>query len=179
MASAPEPETIRANTTLQWTRSISGYDAATWTASYRLTSSNDLTPITIPTTGSGTNYTVDVKPIVSATYAAATYVWNLTVTDGTDTFHIDSGVAQVISQDATGNELLDAKQYLIDAETELAARAAGKAESYSIKDRSLTRTSSSELMNIIKYWRTRVGVLENAERVRKGLPSKSITYARF
>ena len=173
-----EPTRVRANTTVYWERSLPNYDATTWTASYKLYADN-LAPITISATGSGTEYTVDAKPVTTTDWAAGEYAWILLVTDGTDTFEIDRGTIEVIAETATGNDLLDARRYLESAETELAARASGKPSSYSIKDRSLTRASVQELQRIVKYWRARVRTLENQERRRRGLKANNITYARF
>lgn len=173
-----ELSTIRANTTVKWERSINYDSADGYSASYVLNAAG-LSTITISATLSGTTLTVDAKPATTTSWAAGTYAWYLKVTDGTDTFEVDSGTIKILAENATGNDLLDAKSYLADAETELAARTTGKAESYSIKDRSLTRASAEELMQIIAYWRKRVSVLEDQERIAKGRKSNRITLARF
>lgn len=173
-----EPLTVRANTTVKWERSIAYDSADGFSASYKLNATG-LSTITITATLSGTDLSVDVKPATTTSWAAGTYAWYLTATDGTDTFELDSGTITILAENATGNDLLDAKSYLADAETELAARTTGKAESYSIKDRSLTRASAEELMKIIAYWRQRVSQLEDTERIAKGRKSNRITLARF
>lgn len=86
---------------------------------------------------------------------------------------------EVVAETATGNELLDAMAYLDAAEVELAARVTGKPSSYSIKDRSLTRASVSELKSIIKYWTAKITSLKAADARRKGGVSRKITHTRF
>lgn len=174
-----EPTKVRINTTVYWTRDVSEYKPADgWTASYVLNASG-LSTITIATTGSGSRYTVDTKPATTGGWTAGKYVWYLKVTDGTDVFEIDTGTIEILAENATGDDLLDARAYLEQAELELKERSTGKASSYSIKDRSLTRASVEDLMKIVTYWRRRVNTLEDAERARKGVKSKKITYARF
>jgi hypothetical protein len=173
-----EPQTVRAGTTVQWTRALPDYDAGTWTASYRLNAAN-LPTITITTTGSGTIHSVDAKPATTELWAAGTYVWFLEVTDGTDVFQLDTGTIEVVAKNATGSYLADAKSNLETAEAAYQARVNGGASSYSIKDRSLTRMSADELLKAIDYWRRRVSTLTDAERRRKGQSSRRITYARF
>lgn len=174
-----EPTNLRINTTASWVRSIDDYSADDgWSASYVLNAAG-LSTITISTTGSGNDFTVDVKPSTTSTWAAGTYAWYLKVSDGTDTYEVDTGTIEILAENATGNDLLDARSYLDDAETELQARVSGKASSYAIKDRSLTRASVEDLMKIVTYWRKRVNSLEDAERRRKGKTSNRITYARF
>jgi hypothetical protein len=179
MATAPEPAKIRANTTVKWTRTIHDYDADDgWSAEYNL-HAESLNSISIPTTGNGNEYTVDTKPATTTGWAAGVYNWILTVSDGTDTYEVDTGSIEVLAENATGNDLLDARAYLRAAEAEYQERVTGKASSYSIKDRSLTRMDAEELRNAIRYWRGRVTRLENEERARKGFRSNRITYARF
>lgn len=174
-----EPTKVRINTTVYWRRDVDTYKPVDgWTASYVLNAAG-LSTITIATTGSGSTYTVDAKPATTGAWTAGKYVWYLRVTDGTDVFELDSGTIEILAENATGDDLLDARAYLEQAETELKERATGKASSYSIKDRSLTRASVEELMKIVTYWRKRVNALESEERARKGLKSKKITYARF
>jgi hypothetical protein len=176
---AVEPSRVRANTTVYWERVLSDYSADdSWTATYKLNASG-LATITITTTGSGTTHTVDSKPATTTGWAAGDYVWVLLVTDGTDTFELDTGTIEVVAENATGNDLLDAQNYLAAAEAELGERVTGKPSSYSIKDRSLTRMDEGELRKTITYWRKRVQVLEDAERRRKGQKSKRIIHARF
>jgi hypothetical protein len=176
---AVEPSRIRANTTVYWERTLSDYSADdSWTATYKLNGSG-LSTITITATGSGTTHTVDEKPATTTGWAAGSYVWHLQVSDGTDTFELDNGTIEIVAENATGNQLLDAQNYLAAAEAELGERVTGKPSSYSIKDRSLTRMGEAELRKTITYWRKRVQVLEDAERRRKGQRSKRIISARF
>lgn len=174
-----EPKTLRINTSAYWVRTINDYSAADgWSASYVLNATG-LSTITISTTGSGNEFTVDTKPSTTGSWSAGTYAWYLKVSDGTDAYEVDSGTIEIIAENATGNDLLDARSYLDDAETELQARVSGKASSYAIKDRSLTRATVEDLMKIVTYWRKRVNALEDAERRRKGQSNRRITYARF
>jgi len=175
---AAEPSKIRANTTVYWERDIPGYDASTWTASYKFLS-DSLSPVNVTTTGSGTTYTVDAKPSTTGGWAAGKYAWVLFVTDGTDTFEVDNGTIEIIAETATGNDLLDAKSYLKSAEAELAARVSGKPSSYSIKDRSLSRMGEADLRKTISYWRRRAEHLQALEDNRRGKPSRKIVGARF
>jgi len=174
-----EPLKVRINTTVTWEREIDSYSAADgWSASYVLNAAG-LSTITIATTGSGNTFTVDAKPATTSAWTAGKYVWYLKVSDGTDIFEVDSGTIEILAENATGDDLLDARSYLSAAEAELDERTSGKASSYSIKDRSLTRASVEDLMKIVAYWRRRVNDLEQQERIRKGKKSKRITYSRF
>lgn len=172
------PASIRANTTAKWTESLSYDTADGWSASYVLSASG-LPTITIDASSSGTDYTVDVKPTTTRTYPSGNYTYVLKVTDGTDTFVVESGTIEIIADNATGNKLLDAQSYLDAAEEEYQERVTGKPSSYSIKDRSLTRMDADELLKAISYWRKRVRQLDDEERRAKGQKSKRITYARF
>ncbi len=176
----PEPSKIRAGANVKWERSVSSdYSAADgWSLEYRL-NATDLSTIQISTTGSGTTYTVDHDSTVTGAWAAGTYTWTLIATKGDDKHVLDTGLIEVVAFDATGNDLIDAQNNLDKAETELAARAEGKASSYSIKDRSLTRADVDELMKIVSYWRKRVKALKSREARRKGRANPNISYVRF
>jgi len=174
----PEPAKVRAGLTAKWDRQIDGYDSVSWSAEYNL-HAEGLSSITISATGSGNEYSISVPPATTSTWAAGYYHWILTVTDGSDVFEIDSGGIEILSESATGNDLMDAKVILRKAEAEYEERITGKASSYSIKDRSLTRMDAEELRQAIGYWRRRVQALQDAERRRKGKPSNRIIYARF
>lgn len=174
----PEPSKVRAGLTAKWERQIDDYDAASWSAEYSL-HAEGLTSIAVPTTGSGNEYSVNVPPTTTSTWAPGLYHYILTVTDGTDVFEIDSGSIEILSETASGNDLMDAKAVLAKAEAEYEERITGKASSYSIKDRSLTRMDADELRQAIGYWRRRVQALQETENRRKGKPSNRITYARF
>lgn len=175
-----EPTKVRASTTVYWERDLPNFLNTTWTATYTLNAAG-LAQITFNASAGSTTqeHVVNVSAATTTNWAAGTYAWYLTVTDGTSIFEIDQGTIEILSATATGNDLLDAKANLAAAEAELVARTSGKANSYSIKDRSLTRMSESELLNAIKYWRAKVQTLTEQERIRKGGKSKRLIYSRF
>ena len=178
MTCSPEPSKIRAGTTVKWERTENQY-ADGFTGEYRLSGSVGPT-IEIEATNTDGVFAVDEKPDVTELWAAGFYSWLFIVTDETDTFEVASGTIEIVALDSTGDALGDAKTYLEQAETELAARSSGKASSYSIKDRSLTRMSVTELLNAISYWRRRVTELEKALSQSKCKRSqRRITYGRF
>lgn len=172
------PQTIRAGTTANWTVTIDDYAASSgWSATYTLRAAGQ-SDITISTTGNGTTYTVDVAPATTTGYAADTYFYVLTVTDGTDTHEIDTGIIEVLAATQNTSDLLAAKANLATAISNYNS-AMSKVAEFGIKDRNQKQRSLEEMRAAISYWQRRVNHLEEADRRRRGFPSKNVSYVRF
>lgn len=174
-----EPSELVVGDDWQWTAS-SGYDPATWTLSYALVKSGNLISITASNNGDGTHL-VDVAKATTAGYTAGTYRWQAYITDGTDRHLVRRGTVTVLPNYAAG--ALDDRSHVKTVLDALEALIEGKATSdqasISIGDVSLSRLSTTELLD----WHRRYQYLYqqelDAEGVEAGKATKNRVEVRF
>lgn len=165
-----EPTTIHAGDTWEWTRTEAEYPAGTWSLTYHLRNASAAYNVTA--TADGTTHSVSVPAATTATYKPGRYDWIARVTDGTDTFTVDTGSLTILPNlGATGAQ--DGRSYerrVLDAiEAVLEGRASHDQASYSIGNRSLSRMSIAELMTFRDKFKAAVLKQEREARLAKGL----------
>jgi len=145
-----------------------------------ITSATEAT-ITLAATGDGSTYTVSADATVTALWAVGDYTWAFTATLGDNTYLIQTGALTIAALTTVPQtDLASAETALADVRAALAL-ASGQSVSYSIKDRSLTRRTVSELISLESYWQRRVNDLtatqDSACDSKTG--NRRITYATF
>ena len=180
--STSELTEFRAGDRLRWTRTLSDYDAASWTLAYTLT--NASTSIPISASGTGTLYTVDVAPATTAAYGPGSYQMVATLTQGTAD-RVTLGPWQVkvlpdLAAATAGYEWRsEARIALAAIEAVLAGRATKDQEEYAIEGRSLKHTPIADLVSMRDFWRRRVAEEDRAERIKQGLGGANNIFVRF
>lgn len=180
----PEPETIRAKTSLRWTRTIdaicdNGQQVASalasdgYSAVYELRNSAGL--ITITTTGSGRDYTVSKTGADTAAWEGGDYQWELYLVKDDDRWLIDSGAVKVIAFSAEGADLRSHAKKTLDAlNAMIEGRASRDVQEYTIQtgtgSRSLKHLSVEELLK----FRSHYAALYRQEQARAGQRSRII-----
>ena len=173
---------FRAGDRLQWTRSLTDYDAGTWTLAYTLANADGV--LTIAASGSGTTYTVDVAPATSADYPPGWYQMVGTLTNST-TDRVTLGPWRVevlpnLAAAVSGVEWRSQARIALDAvRAVIAGRATRDQEEYSIQGRSLKRTPIADLILLENKLKADVAAEEKAERIDSGLGGGPKMLVRF
>jgi hypothetical protein len=129
--------------------------------------------------GDGKTFVFTAAAATTATWGLGSWFWTVTAAAGGDVFVVATGSLTVAALNTVTTDLQAAINSLAEAEAELKARVEGKAQSYSIKDRSLSRMSVAELMTAISYWRRRVQDLAAAQTCGTAKGNPRITYGSF
>lgn len=150
-----------------------------WTGTLRLTKTGQ-PDINIIGTGSGNKYTFTATPAQTEGWLAGRWNWAFIVTDGTNTFLQANGSLTVAEINGSATELEAAKDALTEVREAL-KQASGQASSYSIKDRSLSRRSVQELLQLESYWVRRVQDLQAQvdSKCNTKTGNRRITYGAF
>ncbi|HIJ48269.1 MAG TPA: hypothetical protein HPP72_09705 [Gammaproteobacteria bacterium] len=145
--------------------------------------SDGSTEIEITATGSGDNYLIELESATTAAYSAGTYQWQLYIIRDSDSerITITNGSFEVIAnRDTNSADPRSQNKIALDAiNAVMSGRASKDQESYSIDGRSLSRTPISDLILLQKHYKNAVAREQNAERIRKGLPSNRVIFTRF
>jgi hypothetical protein len=174
------PEIVYKGTTFTATIVCVQNPPPTWVGELRLTRTG-ASDIVIAGTdgGDGKTHVFTVAAAVTATWTAAVYNWSFLVTSGATVILKQQGQLEVQAINGTVTELVAAKNNLAAAEAEMVERTTGKPQSYSIKDRSLSRMSLTELMATVSYWRRRVKELTDEQQCSETRGNRRITYGSF
>jgi hypothetical protein len=107
-----EPASLRVGDTWRWTRSLADYPAPTWVLKYRF--KNAAGGFEIVATASGTDQSVTVAAVTTATYTAGNYTWQAWVEGGSsEKYTVDDG-SMVLEADyraAAANVALDDRSH--------------------------------------------------------------------
>lgn len=175
-----EPATLRAGDTWAWTRSLQDYPATTWTLKYSLVKSGVQKQITA--TASGTDHAVSVAKATTAAYAAGTWSWVASVTDGTSRYTVDQGTLTVLTDIEAASSGYDDRshaQTMLDAiEAWLESKDPGVAE-YEIAGRRMKYHSVDALIKLRSQYRAEVRREQAAERIANGLGDPRRIFVRF
>lgn len=111
-----EPSELRAGTTWAWRREdLDDWPADVWTLSYEFR--NETQFFTITATADGLDHVVSVDAATTAAYVAGNYFWYAYVTDGSQTYNIETAAMAVLA-DVTAAAASDGRtfaQKLLDA----------------------------------------------------------------
>lgn len=175
------PATVYQSTTFAAEIVCSAYPPEIWTGELRLSKAGE-SDISIAgtSTGDGKTHAFTALPAATALWVVGAWNWSFIVTDGTDTFLVQRGGLAVEEIGGSATELEQAKDYLAQVRSALGS-AQGKVSSYSIKDRSLTNRSISELIQLESYWQRRVNDLTIANDLTcaSKVGNRRITYGAF
>ena len=181
-----EPLSLVAGDTWTWTRSdlATDFPVASWTLAYAFKRRGETTAATVvAASGSGSVYTLTVAAATSAGYAAGTWDWTAYATRTSDSARVTvgSGALLVVANPATStaDTRSHAAKMLAAIEALLEGRSVADVNSYSIKDRSLTKMTPAELVQWRSYYRNEVGREDEAARRASGRASGRTFAARF
>jgi hypothetical protein len=176
--------TLIVGDTLDRNIAVPGYSAADgWTLKYRLVPRVSGTPIAISSSADGDEHHVVVAAATTAGWAAGNYSWTAYVdhTDGRS-HTVQTGAIVLAPNPRTSSAPLDLRS---DAERALAAAEAALAawtpttRSYTIGSRSMTFSTSAEILPIISYWKMAVQREKRAALLKAGLPDPRKTHVRL
>lgn len=175
-----EPTQLRAGDTWAWSITLADYPAGTWTLKYSLVKSG--VQKTITATASGTTHAISVAKATTAAYAAGTWRWVASVTDGTSRYTIDEGTIEVlpdIEAASSGYDYRSHAQTMLDAiEAWLESKDPGVAE-YEIAGRRMKYHSAESLLTLRSHYQAEVRREAAAEAIANGRPDPRRVFVRF
>lgn len=144
------PAKLTAGDTWEFTFSHADYAAPTWDASIYF--ENAAATFSATATDEGSDHAFSVAAATTATKVAGRYKWSIRVTDGTDSYTVDTGWTEVLADPAapgTHDPRSDARKLLDALNATLLGRATSDQLAMSINGRSISRTPLPEL----RQWR--------------------------
>lgn len=170
--------------TLNYTTAVADYTAsAGWTLTYRLVPRSGAgTAIEFSSTADGDLHRLQVGAATTAAWAAGSYSWHSWVTKAGEKCTVATGAITLIADPRTSSGPLDLRS---DAEIALAAAKAALAawtpttRSYTIAGRSMTFSTTAEIVPIIQYWEREVAKERRAADMAKGAPDSRRVYVRM
>lgn len=177
-----EPLEITAGDYVQWQKKLSDYLATDgWVLSYAFI--NASAKFSANSTASGSDHLITLAAATTGSYASGIYKWQSYVTNGSQRITIDGGEVVVKPNFATAttyDSRSDAKKTLDAIEAEILARAeGGMTVEYTIGDRSLKKSSVSELIVLRDKYRSIYLSEQNKEKMAKGLGRTNRILTRF
>lgn len=165
-----EPQSLRAGDTWKWTRTFADYPAGTWTLKYRF--KNAAAYFEIVAAASGTDHSVSVAAVTTATYAAGSYTWMAWVEGGSsEKYTVDTGTLEVDPDYRASTAAYDGRSHarkMLDAiEAWLEARDPAVAE-YEIAGRRMKFIPIAELVKLRNRYGFEVRNEEAAAALAKG-----------
>lgn len=186
MTVAPEPTEVRAGDTVKWTRDdlTATYPASGgWSLDYYLR--NATASIDIGTSANAEDpdaFDVDETAATTAGWAAGEYRWIARVSKGAEVYTVETGTLLVKANLAAAGGVDDrehAEKVLTAIEAVIEGRASKDQASYTIGNRSLSRTSLPDLLALRDKYRKEVARLRAEERLAQGLNSGRTVHTRF
>lgn len=181
-----EPGEIVSGDRLAWKRTDLGsdYPPASYTLTYSARRESDGTDsVAITAIADGNDFVVEVGQATTAAYEVGDYLWQAHITRDLDSerLTIDSGSWEVVANRATAttDPRTHAKIVLDAIEAVIEGRATKDQESYTIADRSLSRTPMSDLIMLRSRYRAEVWQEISAERVANGGRDGTLIRPRF
>lgn len=177
------PNPILAGDTLDFSVAVSDYPAsAGWTLTYSLRGASS---IDLVASADGDAYRVQATAATTATWIPDKYSYAAVVAKDADRYTVGSGsltIAADLTQAQAGYDSRSiAEKALADAEAALASYNAsrGMVKKYTIGQRSMEFSTSSEILEIINYWRLRVANEGAAASIANGLGNPRRLRVRF
>lgn len=187
-ANAPEgePTIVTVGDFIQWKRSdlVDDYPPSLYTATYiaRITGGG-ANEITLQGTDETTHYLFSVSSAVSADFVPGYYHWQLEIVRNSDSERIvvDTGTFTAnVDLDVNQSDPRSHAEIMVDKiESILTGRADSDVANYSIKDRSLTKLSISELLQWRDYYRLELRKEKTAQLIAKGETTGVTVKVRF
>lgn len=187
-ANAPEgePTIVTVGDFIQWKRSdlVSDYPPASFTATYiaRITGGG-ANEIQFTGTDQTTHYLFTVPSADSADFVPGYYHWQLEIVRNSDSERIvvDTGTfTAAVDLDVNQSDPRTHAEIMVDKiESILQGRADSDVANYSIKDRSLTKLSISELLQWRDYYKIELRKEKNAQLIAKGESTGATVKVRF
>ena len=187
-ANAPEgePTIVTVGDFIQWKRSdlVDDYPPNLYTATYiaRITGGGS-NEITLIGTDETTHYLFSVSSTVSADFVPGYYHWQLEIVRNSDSERIvvDTGTFTAnVDLDVNQSDPRTHAEIMVDKiESILQGRADSDVANYSIKDRSLTKLSISELLQWRDYYRLELRKEKTAQLIAKGETTGATVKVRF
>lgn len=179
-----EPEKICKGDTVKWKKTFSDYPASEgWELNYKLYNADgtDLTTLAFDSevNDDGNDFQIVIPDDTTTNWTAQQIFFRGYVTKDSETFTVAQGSIEVVSVISSFNDLKHVRGVLDAIEATLLGRASESHESYSIQGRSITKMSPEELMRWRDVYKAELVSLKKAERIRKGLGSKSKIQVRF
>lgn len=160
-----EPLEVNAGDTWSWTRSFDDYPASTWTLTYRFVGNDDSQ--TVVAVADGDDFDVTVAASTSGDFKAGVYKWGAYVESGGERYTVDSGTLTVKPNFADltpGAQRSHVEKVLEAIECVIEGRATKDQESYSINNRSLSRTPITDLLLLRDKYKAELRDLRIAEK---------------
>lgn len=178
-----EPAEIIAGTSVKWTKYIADYlPADGWTYSIVLVNADGKCTVTGSDNGDGTHL-AEIDPTDSADWSAGEYEWQSYVTDGTAIYLVAVGTMTVVTNYADQSSNYDArsvaKKNLDAINTALINRNDPTIATYSLAGRSLSRFTSTELLEERKVWRAEYNREQRKKDIANGNGNAGRLRARF
>lgn len=179
-----EPKRIIMGDTVQWSKSISGYDPDTWTLTYGFANATQSFVVEGVAQLDGT-WLVRLSPAETAALTAGKYRYQARVSDGADVFTVIEQpigeFTEVVGAVPSGGGGLDLRHQLERDLEAIEAFLAGKSDvaSYTIRDRSLARYSHAELWAMRQELKRAIAEERKAARIEAGLGTSGKVRVRF
>ena len=167
-----EPTEINPGDSLKWNRQdlSTNYPAPTWTLTYYFRGPDG--KFDIIATPASTFFSVSVAPATTTTYKPGDYVWTAKVSDGTDTYTVDSGICIVNVDLSTKSAGYDPRSHVKKTLDALEATILKKASKDQLKTEidgiAIQRLSPEELRAWRKEYRMEYQKELNAEKIKNG-----------
>jgi hypothetical protein len=181
-----EPTEVVVGDTWTWKRDdlAVDYPPASYALSYVLKiEGSTASPISLTASESGNEYRVTVAAATTAGYTAGTYRWDAYMTRSSDNARVRIGFGQLVVLPNRATSTVDprshAQKVLAAIEALLEGRSTQDVNSYSIKDRSLSKMTAEELVQWREYYRREVNREKINERVRLGKSTGRTMAVRF
>jgi hypothetical protein len=139
------PTKIRKGETVEFSASFSDYLATTYTLTFSLQNASNR--YAVNGTADGNTYDITISAATTAGWEVGEYVYTGTVTDGTDTFIVESGTVEILPAVTVAADRRSFAKRMLDAvEDLLEGRASADVQSYTIAGRSLAKMSVPDLL---------------------------------
>lgn len=170
--------------TLNYTTAVADYPAsAGWALTYRLVPRSGAgTAIEFTSTADGDLHRLQVSATTTAAWTAGTYSWHSWVSLGVEKYTVATGAISLLADPRSSSGPLDlrteAEIALADAKAALAAWTP-TTRSYTIAGRSMTFSTTAEIVPLIQYWEREVAKEKRAVALAKGGPDPRRVYVRM
>jgi hypothetical protein len=180
-----EPTEVQAGDRWAWKRIdlVTDYPSSAYSLSYVFRKEITGERIAIATTGSATEYMVEVASTVTTDYEAGTYHWVAYITRTSDSARIEVDYGTITVQPNRSTDSSDPRSFaqiaLDNIETYLKDPTNLAAASYSIAGRSLSRWNRDDLLREREVLKGEVVRERRAEQIKKGLGTNATIRVRF
>jgi len=161
------PSSITAGVTFRVPLVLPVYPAPDWSVSLVLRGPGS---IDLAAIGVGSEHLLEASAAVTSAWVAGSYWYEVRATDGSDVFRLEAGQTKLVADLSVAPDGFDGRghaQRVLDAiEAVIEGRASVDQESYSINNRSLSRTPISDLLKLRGRYRSAVQAVAAAKSGR-------------